>query len=214
MDNYSTELKDLLRKTINAWLLERGEEEELRITSSTIIVETLDSIQSTDFAEFFTPAPKVIEPTTLDRCIADLEQLGTPTVTFPAYLEEDETVRLRHLVELTSAATFKQKTVHERMETLYYLGEVLNSRGWTKDDKRLLREAFSERRYKEIRKVVKRTYTLFAARGLSHLSTTAFIRPTHLGGMKESDFCRSLIPRARELRENESLGEAFAGAHA
>ena len=100
------------------------------------------------------------------------------------------------------------------MEAFYYLGEVLDSRGWTKEDKKFLKETFTARRYKEIRKLIKRTYALFAARGLAHLYTTTFIRPTHLGRMSESDFCGSLIPRARKLKESEFLSEAFAGAHA
>ena len=47
-------------------MLKRGEEEKLCITSSTVIVETFDGIQSTNFTEFLMPIPNLRELTILD----------------------------------------------------------------------------------------------------------------------------------------------------
>src|SRR4051794_3159248 len=73
MDNYFAKLQDLFKKAINVWVLEREEEKKLHITFSTIIVETFDSIQSTNFTEFLMPTLNLREPTILDQYIADLE---------------------------------------------------------------------------------------------------------------------------------------------
>ncbi len=48
MAHYSNNLQQLLRQAITAWRLEKAEGEELRITSSTIIVETPNDYQVID----------------------------------------------------------------------------------------------------------------------------------------------------------------------
>src|ERR1044072_1167432 len=74
MERYSTELQELFRKTLAAWLEEKTGEEEVHITSSTIMIEAIDDIQVVEIDDFVIQSLKVPKPTTLEKYMEDLER--------------------------------------------------------------------------------------------------------------------------------------------
>lgn len=214
MDHYSIELQELLHRTLTAWQKERREGEEMHITSSTIVIENEEDIQVVDMNDFLEQDLKLKELTTLERCLEDLEKTkDAPQLIFPSYMEENELERMHYLVTFVGEATFRNKDIYERLEAYYYLGEVLASRGNTRVDQSFLRKSLPRRRDMEVRKLAKRTYALFAARGLEYLYAVTYIRPSHISAITEADFYEQLVPKAKELRQKELLEGRFAGAH-
>jgi hypothetical protein len=106
---------------------------------------------------------------------------------------------------------FRYEENQFRLETYYYLGEVLQFRGFTCADKRMMKDLMGSRRSKEIRRIARRVCELFTARGLRNLYATEYIRPSHLAVMREDDFYGQLMKEARRLNLLEVLKE-IAGA--
>ena len=104
---------------------------------------------------------------------------------------------------MTQQPSFKSRKSSNRLETFYYLGEVLAIRGWRQSDWKLIRESYDARSAQLMERTAKRVYELFTTRGLVQLYTVNFICPTRLEQMKEDDFYRHLIATANELRTYE-----------
>jgi hypothetical protein len=209
MKQYNTkELQNIL-DFIQQWFNERDDNEELYIHADhmTIINEQqAHTISLQDIAH---------KNTLLERCKQDLQRDGSISFNPPSYLGLDEESRINALLKLTQEAEFKKRKPLTRLETFYYLGEVLNARGWQKKDIRQINKLFcAKKSASNFRKTARRVYELFNSRGLANLYTVEFIRPHHLLQLSEEEFYEQLIPEARKLRdaENELLLQ-FAGAH-
>ena len=111
------------------------------------------------------------------------------------------------MIAYINKESFSQKSVIKWLEIYYYLGDVLTSRGWTAEDNKTMLKMFKERKTKYLRKIAKRVYALFSARGIAHLYTVTFIKTTHLVQMSEADFFGQLVPAAREMRVEELVSE-------
>lgn len=207
MEHYSLELRELLRQTADAWMLERRNEEELRFTSSTFQVETVEGIHSGKHTDPVTKRKPVPSATLIKRCLDDLEGIGTPKLIVPTYYDLPELERLRYLIAYIDRDSFRHKSVTKRLEVYYYLGDVLASRGWIMEDNLKMSRVLGERKTKYIRRIAKRVYALFFARGIAHIYTVLFIRSTHLIQIPETDFYDHLIPAAREMRSKELTHE-------
>jgi hypothetical protein len=85
----------------------------------------------------------------------------------------------------------------------------MSSRGWIQEDKQLLCTHFNKRKIKEIKRTAKRVYELFSARGIAHLYSVNFIRPSHLAKLGETEFYLQLVPEAKRLRELEEVSQEF-----
>ncbi|CAG8693053.1 15787_t:CDS:1, partial [Funneliformis caledonium] len=57
----------------------------------------------------------------------------------------------------------------------------------------------------ELKRIMRQTYELFSARGISSLYTIQFqyMRPKHLAEMKENDFYKQLMTEVRKQRQQE-----------
>ena len=86
----------------------------------------------------------------------------------------------------------------------------MSIRGWLKRDYRLLQQSVGERPAKEIKKIARRVYELFTARGIQVITAIEEIKPTYLSQMHETVFYEELLPEARRIAQEES---GFAGAH-
>jgi len=132
-------------------------------------------------------------------------------------MQNDEQ-RLETLLHLTQQTAFRKRKTFHRMETFYYLGEVLDTRGWQKKDKRRIRTLFTTNKgARDFCVTARRVYELFRARGLSNLYAVTYIRPYHLLKLDEEEFYNELLPEAQRLRNEENvqfLESSFAGAHA
>ncbi|PKB94956.1 hypothetical protein RhiirA5_386339 [Rhizophagus irregularis] len=71
-------------------------------------------------------------------------------------------------------------------------------------------QQLGERSAKETKKIAKRVYELFIARGIQALTVVEEIKPTYLSQMNETVFYEELLPEARRIAQEES---GFAGAH-
>ncbi|PKC53581.1 hypothetical protein RhiirA1_474862, partial [Rhizophagus irregularis] len=146
----------------------------------------------------------------LEKCKRDLNRLPTLEYQRPKYLRGTEFECLERLVRMIKTSPFRQKDIQRRLEVYYYLGEIMSIRGWIKRDYRHLQQQLGERSAKETKKIAKRVYELFIARGIQALTVVEEIKPTYLSQMNETVFYEELLPEARRIAQEES---GFAGAH-
>jgi hypothetical protein len=201
MDHYSPKLREMLKKTASTWLRKRRDEEELCFTPSALKIRITGDEQTWDYSELLQHQEEQ-EPQIdlVQQCLRDLEGIETPTIIFPHYIDKPEDLKIEFLLEYIEKDTFRDQSNIERLEAYYYLGEVLTSQGWTQEDNKLLLRTANARRTLYIRKNAKRTFELFSARGIAHLYTTSFIRPTYLVQITKADFYGRLLPAVREMR--------------
>ena len=107
MAHYSNNLQQLLRQAITAWQSERAEGEELRITSSTIIVETPNNYQVIDLTALTSHARPSNSNDFLESCLRELTSPSNITLVYSEYLKMDEASRMQHLIFMVQDATFK-----------------------------------------------------------------------------------------------------------
>ena len=207
MEHYSPKLRALLKRVARMWLLEKGDEEELCFTSSALRIKKREEEESWVYAELLAEEEEIPQIDLVEQCLADLEGMTTTTVTFPSYADKSEDFRFGHLIECVLKDSFQSESVVKHLETYYYLGDVLTSRGWTIEDNKTLLGIFNERRTTYIRTIAKRVYELFSARGLAHLYDVSFIKPTYLVKISKSDFFGRLIPAARTMQMEELVLE-------
>jgi len=207
MEHYSLKLRELLKQTADAWLLERSNGEELWFTPTSFRIETEGRTQSVDYINLVAEEEEISETTLVKRCLEDLEGIDTSILTFPPYFSKPEPERLCYLIAYIDRKSFPQKSIIKRLESYYYLGDVLTSRGWAAKDNGAMLKVFKARKTKYIQKIAKRVYALFSARGIAHLYTVSFIRSTYLVRMSETDFYGQLIPAARIMRMEELAHE-------
>lgn len=203
MEHYSSKFRTLLRRVAKEWMVERKDEEELCFTSSALGIITEEGEQFWTYEELIAEEEEVPQVDLVQRCLADLEGTLEPHNTFPSYLNKPDETRIRHLAKNMAKASFSGKSVTRRLETYYYMGQVLTSRGWLEEDLGLLIKILGRRKTAYTRTVAQRTYRLFSARGLAHLYAATFIRPTHLLTLTKSDFFRRLLPAARKMQKEE-----------
>ena len=188
-------------------MLQDRENEEIHITATDITIETVDTFASIDLEEFLAEFTNTLGESVLEKCRKNLDRSETPLIPFSEYLDQDEPTKLNQLIALLGSETFLDQLAATRLETYFYLGEVLISRGEAKEDKSLLRAAFTASKTKVAIKTAKRVYYLFSARGLSQLYTVEYIKPSHLAGLLHREFYLNLIPEARRLKGQELLAE-------
>ena len=205
MEHYSPKLRTLLKRVARTWLLERGDEEELYFTSSALRIKKREEEEFRVYTELLAEEEEVPQIDLVGQCLADLEGIATTTVTFPSYADKSEDFRFGYLIECISKDSFQNESVIRRLETYYYLGDVLTSRGWTTEDNKILLGIFNERKTTYVRTTARRVYELFSARGLAHLYDVSFIKPTHLVKISKSDFFGRLIPAARTMHIEELI---------
>uniref|UniRef100_U9TCA9 Uncharacterized protein n=1 Tax=Rhizophagus irregularis (strain DAOM 181602 / DAOM 197198 / MUCL 43194) TaxID=747089 RepID=U9TCA9_RHIID len=175
METYSKETIRQLKIFLQHWLHERRPNDVLTIDSDRILFSNNFGIQEIHLYDFIGNCATVLE-----KCVEDLRKEGVTTIPVPDYVGQDDEQRLETLLHLTQQPSFhRRKTLH-RIETFYYLGEVLTLRGWRKKDARRIRELFSTNKgASEFKKTAKRVYELFQARGLANLYAVTYIRPHH-----------------------------------
>ncbi len=208
MEHYSPKFRTLLKRVIKAWILERKDEEELCFTFTTLGIKTKEEEQSWAYTELLAEEEEISQEDLVEQCLAELEGVVTTTVIFPFYVDKPEDFRFRYLIENVAKDSFQNESAIKRLETYYYLGEVLTSRGWTNEDNKLLLEVFNERRIAYLRTVSKKVYELFSTRGIAHLYAASFIKPTHLVRISKADFYGRLMPAVRTMRFNELISES------
>ena len=208
MEHYSPKFRTLLKRVIKAWILERRDEEELCFTFTTLGIKTKEEEQSWAYTELLAEEEEISQEDLVEQCLAELEGVVTTTVIFPFYVDKPEDFRFRYLIENVAKDSFQNESAIKRLETYYYLGEVLTSRGWTNEDNKLLLEVFNERRIAYLRTVSKKVYELFSTRGIAHLYAASFIKPTHLVRISKADFYGRLMPAVRTMRFNELISES------
>jgi len=101
----------------------------------------------------------------------------------------------------------KRKSANDRLEFYYYLGQTLAHRGWSKKDSKLIQQLLEERTHRELKRLAKRTFELFSARGIGIVMNLTYMKPTHLAQMTEDDFYDRLLPEARRLRQMGLISE-------
>jgi len=188
--------------------LERKDEEELRFTFTTLGIKTKEEEQSWAYAELLAEEEEISRGDLVEQCLAELEGVVTTTVIFPFYVDKPEDFRFRYLIENVAKDSFQNESAIKRLETYYYLGEVLTSRGWTIEDNELLLKVFNERRIAYVQTISKKVYKLFSTRGIAHLYAASFIKPTHLVRISKADFYGRLMPAVRTMRFNELISES------
>ena len=208
MEHYSPKFRTLLKRVIKAWELERRDEEELCFTFTTLRIKTKEEEQSWAYTELLAEEEEVSQGDLVEQCLAELEGAVTTTVIFPFYIDKSEDFRFRYLIENVAKDSFQNESAIKCLETYYYLGEVLTSRGWTIEDNKLLLRVFNERRTTYVRTVSKKVYELFSTRGIAHLYAASFIKPTHLVKISKADFYGRLMPAVRTMRFNELISES------
>jgi hypothetical protein len=207
MEQISGNLRKSLQQFIQVWIQERGKDEEIRITSSAVLFETLDRIESIDISELMSDVVDDDQHKSLvDKCEQDLDRPGYPAYIPPVYTRAPALEQLSQIVE---KPLFQQRKTNYRLETYYYLGRVLSSRGWIQEDKQFLCVHFNSRKVREIKRTAKRVHELFSVRGVAHLYSVNFIRPSHLAKLEETEFYLQLIPEAQWLKELEKVSQEF-----
>ncbi|PKK58493.1 hypothetical protein RhiirC2_796208 [Rhizophagus irregularis] len=193
METFSEKFKGQLKTLLQLWLEEKGEYEELHITPTNLLLSDAEKIVSVDFGTIL----NYDEPREMvHRCKIDLHHPTNYEYQRPNYLGGSEDELLRKLARMIRQTTFRQKSVHERLENYYYLGELLSLRGWTKRDYGILQEQVGQRFAKDAKKTARRVYELFAIRGVQYLTKVAYICPTRLTKMSEEEFYDELLPEA------------------
>jgi hypothetical protein len=160
------------------------------------MLETHERIDTIDMEALLTQSE---EKTIMAKCKEDLNRPGSIQYQRPEYAIGEEGVRIMQTLREFTHFSWKQKTIHERLEAYYYLGEVLSLRGWVKRDNQLLRQQLKGITIKETKRVAKRVYELFHARGVAWLYSVQYLKPTHLTQMDEEEFYGELMPEARRL---------------
>jgi len=204
MDSLSDNLKIQFKLFLQLWLQERGDYSELHVTSTNVILEAPDRIESIDVETILNVSEKKI---ILDKCKQDLMRPVDYSYQLPDYVVANEDERLQKLIQIVKQSSFRRTNVHDRLKVYFYLGEILSLRGWVRKDNQLLQHHFGERSAKEVKKTAKRVFELFNARGIYWLTSVTYIKPTYLAQMEETDFYEILLPEARQLRHNEMLIE-------
>jgi hypothetical protein len=199
MDSLSENTRKELLSFLRLWTKEAADEQQITITTTQITFEGQEEAQTIHIEDLLRDN---LEPV-IEKCKTDLMRVGIEVIPFPDYLVWTEEERLRILVNLTTQPTFKSRKSSVRMETFYYLGEVLAARGWRKSDKKIIRDSYDGRTARIIEKTAKRVFELFLARGLAQLYTIEYICPTRLEQMKEGDFYEHLITTATQLQAYE-----------
>ncbi|POG82686.1 hypothetical protein GLOIN_2v1762086 [Rhizophagus irregularis DAOM 181602=DAOM 197198] len=196
METFSEKFKGQLKALLQLWLKEKGEYEEFHITPTNLLLSDAERIFSIDFKTIldYDEQSEIVH-----RCKIDLHHLTNYEYQRPNYLGGNEDELLRKLTRMIRQTTFRQKSVHERLEVYYYLGELLSLRGWTKKDYGILQEQVGQRFAKDVKKTSRRVYELFAIRGVQCLTKVAYICPTCLTKMSEGDFYDELLPEARRI---------------
>ena len=213
METLTDNLKGKLRAFIDAWTQERHIDEEIRITSSEVTIRRQDKTINIHPNELLNFDGFEEKKTLLEKCKMDLDQPGIDIIDYPEYLQKRDDKRLKRILKKIREPDFRIGEPIGRLETYYYLGEALASRGWLRSDKRMLQDRIGERATKDTIRIARRVYELFITRGLAQLYTVTFIQPTHFLQLTEDQFYNQLIPFARNLREEEKFVEGFAGAH-
>ena len=129
----------------------------------------------------------------LQRCVQDLAQSVSDNYRVPAYVSIPKDERLPKLVRMIQQSDFKRRTMNDRLEIYYYLGQILAFRGWSKADMKMLQQNFGNRTVRDVKKTAKRTFELFQLRGISSILTLTFIKPTYLLKISEGNFYGRLI---------------------
>jgi hypothetical protein len=201
MENHSEVTNRQLGIFLQHWMRERSSDEILLIDGNRIIVSDGNNVQEVPMHQLVGKSQ-----TMLEKCIYDLQKKGVDTIPIPDYLGQLDEQRLTTLLQLAQQPLFQQRKSYYRLEVLYYLGEVLTLRGWQKEDSQRIREMFKTNKgASDFKKMARRVYELFQARGIASLYVVEFIRPYHLAQMEEKEFYNELLPIARQLYEQETL---------
>jgi hypothetical protein len=205
MELLSDNLKIHLKAFLQLWLQEKGEFQELQVTPTHIVLEAAERIESIEIQTIlqvdrrqkdFDICRRAIQRP-IDSNIQRLNQVGG-----------SDDGQLGMILRKMAKNNFRRWSVQERLETFYLLGEILTLRGWTKRDYQAIEQHLGERAAKDVKKIARRAYELFTARGVRSICG---IRPTYLAQMNGSKFYDELLPEARRIASQESSG--FAGAH-
>lgn len=213
MEQYSERFTQQLCTFLRHWMKENKGNETLILNALTLTIRNDQHEQEIPLTELIRE-----EKTLLNRCKQDLQNPGPDDFPLPDYLAQDDEQRLETLLHLTQQTAFRKRKTRHRLETFYYLGEVLNTRGWQRKDKQRIRTLFTTNKgANDLKNTARRVYELFRARGLPNLYAVTHIRPYHLQKLSEEEFYNELIPEAQRLRSEENdqfLELTFAGAHA
>ena len=200
MERLSENAQQSLQQFINYWTNDETTIEQITINRQEVAFESNNDTIRVPLDSITANKSTIL----LRKCEQDLDREGIGIIPFPEYIGIDEEQRLRVLIEETTTTGFKQRKSFKRLETLYYLGDVLRSRGYRTDDKTLIRQTYDARNARNLQKSLKRVFELFSAQGLANLYTTDFIGPTHLVDLSEEDFYDRLLPYAQQLKLNET----------
>jgi len=200
MERLSENVQQSLQQFINNWTNDETTIEQITINRQEVAFESNNDTVRVPLDSIIANKSTIL----LRKCEQDLDKEGIGIIPFPDYIGINEEERLRVLIEETTTPEFKQRKSFKRLETLYYLGDVLRSRGYRTDDKTLIRQTYDARNTRNLQKSSKRVFELFSARGLANLYTTDFIGPTHLVDLSEEDFYDRLLPYAQQLKLNET----------
>jgi len=192
MEHLTVEANQLLCQFLQVWSPDALEGQRITISNTHVTIEVPDEQQTIPIGDLL---QNVLDPM-IEKCKEDLQREGIEIIPFPEYLEKDEETKLHFLLDFTTQPAFQCRKTNIRLETFYYLGEVLTVRGWRNADKKLIRNQYECRIARKIEKIAKRVYELFSVRGLAHLYTVEYICPTRLGQMKEEDFYQHLVKAA------------------
>src|SRR5919205_218067 len=142
MEILSDNLKGKLRSFVNAWLQERLNDEEIWITSSEVVLKRPDETITFDMNELLNFNNPDEKKTLLEKCKEDLNRPGIATIDYPNYQFKRGDKKLKRILKKISKLDFRYGKSTERLETYYYLGEALASRGWIRSDKKMLQDRF------------------------------------------------------------------------
>src|SRR5438045_8838733 len=108
MEHYSLKLRELLKQTADAWVLERSNGEELWFTPTSFRIETEGRTQSVDYINVMAEEEEISETTLVKRCLEDLEGVDTSILTFPPYINKPESVSSWYFITYISRHPFPQ----------------------------------------------------------------------------------------------------------
>jgi hypothetical protein len=138
MEKYSKATVRQLKIFLQHWLREKDADEILMIDTNRILIGKGDEIREVPICEIIQN-----NETMLEKCVRDLHKRGIEAIPIPDHVGQSDERRLETLLRLTQQPPFHRRKTSHRLETFYYLGEILTIRGWQKNDIRRIREMFS-----------------------------------------------------------------------
>ena len=128
MEQLTAEANQRLCQFLQVWSPNALKGQRITISNTHVFFETQDEQQTTPIDELMRNSLNPI----IERCKEDLNRKGIEVIPFPNYIEKEEEAKLQFLLDFTTQPEFKRRKSNIRLETYYYLGEVLATRSWRK----------------------------------------------------------------------------------